>query len=245
MFPRMDLIRQKTATMGCPGMGLIKGVLTTLLAGLLLSGCGGAKQAPSIYPQMDDPMLFRTSNRVSGPLKQVMGPLPIRFGQTRNPLVRVVVYGAPSSAYSAEFFNSTLPAIPGLGSGGTVAVVYRSVVDTEADRSAAVMVHCLPDKSRRGDFIKSIMSEAATMTTDAERQAMIIKQGRAYGVNRSRYARCAANPLLQEWIAIVQREAQETLRISKLPTLFINGKKLTGPVKEAVLSEIQLALNAS
>ncbi|MBF0590070.1 MAG: thioredoxin domain-containing protein [Magnetococcales bacterium] len=225
--------------MGGVRLAGFRGVAAALMMGLLLSGCGGAKQSPSYYPHMKDPALYGQGGG------KLVGPPPVRYGMGSNPQVRIMIYGAVSSKYTTQFFNDTLPAIPGLGPTGTVTIVYRALVSTESDRVAAIMTACIPAASKRPAFVKAMMKETASMSDDSSRRGAIMNLGREYGVQPARYGRCFANPLLQEWVSIQQKEAKEVLKITQIPTLFINGKKLSGPVKDVVLSEIQAALNAS
>ncbi|MGQ0673027.1 MAG: DsbA family protein [Hyphomicrobium sp.] len=163
--------------------------------------------------------------------------------------VTIVEYFSMTCPHCAEFANSVYPELKKkYVDTGKVRFVFREFPHNNRAYAASMLARCVPeDKSVA--MIEGLMETQATWAFEKENaafRAALLEVAKQSGFTQETFEKCLTDQPLLDKLTADRNRAAQGFAISRIPTIFINGKRVIGePSLSAVEKVIEPLLPKS
>ena len=170
------------------------------------------------------------------------GALPEMAVGPADAKVTIVEYFSMSCSHCAEFANKVYPEIKKKYiDTGKIRFVFREFPHNNRAFAASMLARCAGD-DKAIPMIEGLFETQADWAFKQENtafKAALLEVAKQSGFTQETFEKCLSDQKLLENISAGHQRASEGFGITKIPTLFINGKKLLG---EATLANVDKTL---
>lgn len=156
--------------------------------------------------------------------------------------VTIVEYFSMTCPHCAEFANTVYPELKKKYiDTGKIRFVFREFPHNNRAYAASMLARCVPE-DKTIDMIEGLFAtqtEWAFKPDNPGFKAALLEVAKQSGFTQETFDKCLTDQKLLDNIAAGHSRATEKFGITRIPTLFINGKKLVG---EPSLQNVEKAL---
>lgn len=170
------------------------------------------------------------------------GSLPELAVGPADAKVTIVEYFSMTCPHCAEFANKVLPELKKkYVDTGKVRFIYREFPHNNRAYAASMLARCAGEDKAIAmiEGLFETQADWAFKTDNPTFKTALLEIAKQSGFTQETFDKCLTDQALLDNIAANHRRAQEKLGITRIPTLFINGKKLAG---EPSLENVEKAL---
>ncbi len=158
--------------------------------------------------------------------------------------VTIVEYFSMTCPHCAEFANRVYPEVKKKYiDTGKIRFVFREFPHNNRAYAASMLARCAGD-DKAVPMIEALFETQADWAFKPENAAFktaLLEVAKQSGFTQETFDKCLSDDKLLQDIAAGHSRANEAFGITRIPTLFINGKKLVG---EATFAAVEKALEA-
>ncbi|MEZ5933104.1 MAG: DsbA family protein [Alphaproteobacteria bacterium] len=143
-----------------------------------------------------------------------------------NAEITIIEYASLTCPHCAQFHEEILPKIKAeYIETGKAKLVYRDFPLDQTALKASLLARCAPDE-QFFTFIDALFSQQPMWAKSEDPDEALANLGMLGGVSREKFAACASNEELTDYVLQVRLDGQNEFAVDSTPTVIVNGKKL-------------------